>query len=122
MKQDVHQYIRSCPTCQLIKNEHVHSPGLLQPLPIPETAWSSIGIDFITALPKSNGKDVIMVVVDRLTKYSHFIALSHPYTVLTVAQLFLTHVYQFHGLPTSIISDRDPVFTGRFWKELMKLL
>jgi transposase InsO family protein len=122
MKQDVHQYIRSCPTCQLTKNEHVHSPGLLQPLPIPETAWSSIGIDFITDLPKSNGKDVIMVVVDRLTKYSHFIALSHPYTALTVAQLFLTHVYQFHGLPTSIISDRDPVFTGRFWKELMKLL
>jgi Integrase zinc binding domain/Integrase core domain len=122
MKDDVIKFIQTCPNCQMDKNEHIHTPGLLQPLPIPEEAWCSVGIDFITGLPKHASKDVIMVVVDRLTKYAHFIALSHPYTAVTVAQAFFNNVYQFHGLPTSIVFDRDPVFTCRFWKELMHLL
>jgi hypothetical protein len=63
-----------------------------------------------------------MVVVDRLTKYAHFIVLPHPYTTVTIAQAFFHNVYQFHGLPTSIVSDRDLVFTCRFWKEHMHLL
>jgi hypothetical protein len=60
------------------KHEHTHSPGLLQPLPVPSEAWSSISIDFVTGIPKSKGKEVIMVIVDCLTKYAHFIALTHP--------------------------------------------
>lgn len=78
MKEEVHQYVQSCQICQMTKPELIHTPGLLQPLPIPEEAWTSISMDFITGLPKSEGKEVIMVVVDRFTKYSHFIPLSHP--------------------------------------------
>lgn len=63
-----------------------------------------------------------MVVVDRLTKYAHFMALSHPYTASTLAQVFFDDVYKHHGLPLNIISDRDPIFTSRFFKELMEKL
>lgn len=122
MKEEVHQYVQSCQICQMTKPELIHTPGLLQPLPIPEEAWTSISMDFITGLPKSEGKEVIMVVVDRFTKYSHFIPLSHPYRAADVAQSFLDHVYKLHGLPSSLITDRDPIFTSRFWKELMNKL
>lgn len=122
MKEEVHQYVQSCQICQMTKPELIHTPGLLQPLPIPEEAWTSISMDFITGLPKSEGKEVIMVVVDRFTKYSHFIPLSHPYRAADVAQSFLDHVYKLYGLPSSLITDRDPIFTSRFWKELMNKL
>ncbi|KAJ4750063.1 polyprotein [Rhynchospora pubera] len=82
-------------------------------------AWSSISMDFISGLPKSEGKEVILVIVDRLTKYAHFLSLSHPYKASHVAQLFLDNVYKLHGLPNNIISDRDPLFTSRFWREIM---
>jgi hypothetical protein len=106
----------------MAKPKHIHTLGLLQPLPIPFEAWTSIGVDFITRLPKSDEKDVIMVVVDRLNKYAHFIPLSHSYSATTVAQAFLDNIYKFYGLPSSIVSNRDPVFTSRFWKELTSLL
>jgi hypothetical protein len=77
-------------------------------------------MDFITGLPKSEGFEVILVVVDRLTKYSHFIALRHPYTALTVANTFLDNVVRLHGVPESIVSDRDAVFTSNFWRQLFK--
>jgi transposase InsO family protein len=115
-------YVRTCPICQMTKPQHIHTPGLLQPLPIPQEAWSNIGTDFITGLPKSEDKEVILVIVDRLTKFAHFIALSHPISTLTIAHVFLDNIYKLHGLPTSIISDRDPVFTSRFWKEISSLL
>jgi hypothetical protein len=95
---------------------------LLQPLSIPEETWNNIGIDFITGLSKSKSYEVILVVVDRLTKYSHFIILNHSYTATTVAQAFLDHVYKLYGLPINIVSDRDPIFTSRFWKKLMAKL
>jgi Integrase zinc binding domain len=119
LKEDVLSYVKSCSICQMTKPEHVHTPGLLQPLPIPVEAWSSIGIYFITGLPKSDRKEVIMVVVDRLMKFAHFIALSHPYSATTVAQFFIDHISCLHGLPSCIVSDRDPVFTNKFWKELI---
>lgn len=122
LKEEVHQFIQSCHNCQLNKHELVPSPGLLQPLPVPEEAWTSVGLDFITGLPKSKGKEVIMVVVDRLTKYAHFIGLSHLYKALDVAQAFLDHVYKHHGLPNNLVTDRDPIFTSRFWQELMNLM
>jgi Integrase zinc binding domain len=122
LKEDVHKFIQNCPNCQINKGEHTASPGLLQPLPIPEEAWNSIGMDFIIGLPKYRGYEVILVVVDRLTKYSHFMALTHPYTATTVAQSFIDHVYKLHELPVNIVSDRDPIFTSRFWRELMEKL
>ncbi|KAJ1701330.1 hypothetical protein LUZ63_001109 [Rhynchospora breviuscula] len=119
LKQYVHDYMTSCHTCQIHKGEHISYPGLLQPLPIPNEAWQSLGLDFITGLPKSKGKDVILVVIDRFTKYGHFMALSHPFTASDVAQAFMDNIYKLHGLPHNLISDRDPVFTSNFWRELM---
>lgn len=77
-------------------------------------------MDSIEGLPRSDGKDCIMVVVDRFTKMGHFIALAHPFTATTFAQLFLDQIYKLHGLPNSIVSDRDKLFTSQFWKELFK--
>lgn len=71
LKKEVEKIVSECPTCQITKAEHVHSPGLLDPLQIPEMAWTHISMDFIEGLPKSQGKDVILVVVDRLTKYAY---------------------------------------------------
>jgi transposase InsO family protein len=79
-------------------------------------------MDFITGLPKSEGKTTIMVVVDRLTKYSHFFALSHPFTAADIAQVFLDNIYKLHGLHLSIVSDRDVIFTSKFRKGIMKKL
>ncbi|XP_026410631.1 uncharacterized protein LOC113305851 [Papaver somniferum] len=102
MKQDIIHFVATCDICQCNKNEHSAPAGLLQPLPIPNSAWQHISMDFIEGLPLSNKKYVILVVVDRLTKYSHFIALSHPFTALSVAKEFLHHIFKLHGLPSSI--------------------
>ena len=83
-------YVRNCVTCQAAKHENVTPPGLLQPLPISSEVWIDISMDFITTLPKSAGKDVIFVVVDRLSIYSHFMAISHPYTAVSEARFTWT--------------------------------
>ena len=94
------------------------SPRLLQPLPIPKSIFSDISMDFVEGLPISGGKNVIMVVVDRLTKYGHFIALAHPFTVTTVATAYVDYVYKLHGNPILILSNCGPTFLSRFWQEL----
>lgn len=94
---------------------------MLQPLPVPETAWQIISLDFIEGLPKSINADTILVVVDMFSKYAHFVPLLHPFSALKVAQLFLDSVYKLHGLPQSIVSDRDKIFTSRLWQELFRL-
>ena len=76
---------------------------------------------FVEGLPKSDGADVILVVIDKLTKYGHFLPLSHPYIALQVAKLYFNNVYQLYGLPQAIISDRDKIFTGNLWQELFNL-
>ena len=78
-------------------------------------------MDFVEVLAKSNGVDVILVVIDKLTKYGHFLSLSHPYTALQVAKLYFNNVYRLHGLPQAIISNRDKIFTGNLWQELFSL-
>lgn len=78
-------------------------------------------MDFIEGLPSSCNKTVIFVVVDRLSKYAHFLPLTHPYTTTTVAQVFLDNIFKLHGMTTSIVSNRDPIFTSTFWEELFKL-
>jgi len=121
MKGDVENYIKQCTTCQKAKHSLQHPMGLLQPLPVPEGIWQDLTMDFIEGLPKSKGYSVILVVVDRLTKYAHFMAIIHPYTVATVAQTFLDNVVKHHGFPTSIVSDRDTIFVSNFWKQLFTL-
>jgi hypothetical protein len=95
--------------------------GTLQPLPIPPAIWKDISMDFITDLPKSGNKSVIMVVVDRLSKYAHFCTLQHPFTSSMVAQIFMDQGFKLHGMPHSFVSDRDPNFTSNFWQELFKI-
>lgn len=85
-------------------------------------AWSHLSLDFIEGLLKSNGKDIILVVVDRLTKYAHFIPLSHPINATLVAQVFMDNIFKLHGLPFAIVSDRDRIFTSELWQSLFKSL
>lgn len=107
---DVKKWVKECLVCQRCNSETVASPGLLQPLPIPDRAWSSISMDFIEGLPNSRGKTAIFVVDDRLTKYAHFVALAHPFTVVTVVLEFMDNIYKLHGMPesksSSVISDK----------------
>ena len=121
LKVAVEDFIKQCQICQQAKHLNTSPAGLLQPLPIPEGAWQDLSMDFIEGLPKSEGYSVIMVVVDRLTKYAHFLPLKHPYTAPVVAKLFLDTVVKLHGFPHSIVSDRDKIFLSYFWRELFKL-
>lgn len=121
MARLVREFVRGCLVCQQNKTEHLHPGGLLKPLPVPSTVWSDIAMDFIEGFPKVGGKSVILTVVDRFSKYGHFIPLSHPYSASSVARAFFDHIVKLHGMPCSIVSDRDPVFTSNFWTELFHL-
>lgn len=121
MKTVVHLFVRSCMVCQQSKVDRSKLPGLLQPLPVPSSAWQSISLDFIEGLPPSDSFNCILVVADLLTKYAHFIPLHHPFTAPSVAKAFFTTVYRLYGLPSSIISDRDRIFTSHFWTALFRL-
>ncbi|KAK8916726.1 hypothetical protein KSP39_PZI022713 [Platanthera zijinensis] len=121
MRRDIQEFVQTCEVCQRQKYETTSPAGLLTPLEIPHQIWDTVSMDFIDGLPKSQGKTVILVVVDKLSKYGHFLALSHPYTAESVATLFVREVVRLHGVPRAIISDRDPTFVGRFWTELFRL-
>jgi hypothetical protein len=113
--------VRSCSVCQCNKSEHLQLGGLLQTLEVPTTVWADVAMDFVEALPKVKGKSVILTVVHRFSKSAHFIPLSHPYTATSVARVFFAEIVRLHGIPSSIVSDRNPVFTSSFWCELFRL-
>ncbi|KAM0065899.1 putative nucleotidyltransferase, Ribonuclease H [Helianthus debilis subsp. tardiflorus] len=121
MKADVKDFIAQCQIYQQIKPSFLSPGGLLHPLPIPQAVFEDIALDFITCLPNSHGKTVIMVVVDRLSKYGHFIALPPSFTSFTVATAFVIDVVRLHGIPLSIVTDRDSRFMTEFWKELHRI-
>lgn len=87
---------------------------------IPTQPWKGISVDFIEALPNSGGKTVIWVIIDRFTKFAHFVALQHPYTAYQLAGIYVEQVYKIHGFPSSIVSDRDRIFLSTFWQHLFK--
>lgn len=118
LRTSVQEFVQQCVVCQQAKHELCRPPGLLQPLPIPQGAWQDISLDFIDGLPLSASKNVILVVVDHFTKFAHFIPLKHPYTAQQVALLFLERIVALYGLPKTIVSDQDAVFTSQFWKQL----
>jgi hypothetical protein len=93
----------------------------LKPFKVPPEAWHTVSLDFVEGLPVSGKYDTILVVIDKFTKYGHFIPLKHPFTAAAVAQLFLDNVYKLHSMPTVVISDRDKVFTSAFWQNLFRL-
>jgi len=121
MKKDVAKYLTRCLECKQVKTEHQHPAKLLHPLPIPEWKWETISIDFITGLPRSKNKnESIMVAVDKLSKSGHFIPVQSTYEVVQIANIFMQNIFRLHGLPKSIISDRDVKFTSAFWKALFE--
>jgi hypothetical protein len=123
MKREIAQFVEQCLTCQQVKVEHQRPSGLLQSLPIPEWKWEHISMDFVSGLPRSpKGHDAIWVIVDRLTKSAHFIPIRMNYSLDQLAQLYIEEIVRLHGIPVSIVSDRDPRFTSRFWKSLHKAL
>ncbi|KAJ9544268.1 hypothetical protein OSB04_023975 [Centaurea solstitialis] len=123
MKKDVAIYVSKCLTCARIKAEHQKPSGLLQQPEIPEWKWEKISMDFVTKLPKTKkGHDSIWVIVDRLTKSAHFLPIKESFSVDRLAQLYVDEIVMRHGVPISIISDRDSRFTSRFWQSLQAAL
>lgn len=97
-----------------------HTPCLLQPQEVTPHPWHTVTLDFIEGLPVSRGFTCIMVVVDKLTRYAHFVPLRHPFSALQVAYAFMTHFYRYHGRPYALVSDRDLIFTSKLWRELFR--
>jgi hypothetical protein len=121
MKKDIYHYVQSCGVCQQAKTANTVPAGLLQPLPIPSQVWEDVAMDFITGLPLSFGFTTILVVIDRLSKYAHFFPMKIDYSSKSVAEIFMHNIVKLHGMPKSIVSDRDKVFTSSFWQHLFKL-
>ncbi|GKD71245.1 reverse transcriptase domain-containing protein [Tanacetum coccineum] len=123
MKKDIAVYVSKCLTCLKVKAEHQRPSGLLQQPEIPEWKWEGIAMDFVTKLPRtSSGYDTIWVIVDRLTKSAHFLPMREDYKMDRLARLYLNEIVARHGVPISIISDRDSRFTSRFWQSMQEAL
>jgi Reverse transcriptase (RNA-dependent DNA polymerase)/RNase H-like domain found in reverse transcriptase/Integrase zinc binding domain/Chromo (CHRromatin Organisation MOdifier) domain/Aspartyl protease len=123
MSKDIRKHVQECDPCQRTKPTNQPPSGRLRSLPIPERPWESIGMDWLGPLPKAaSGKDMILIAVDRLTKMARFIPTHSSDTSQKTADLFLREVFRHHGLPSNIVSDRDPRFTAKFWEALQKAL
>ena len=118
MANMVKAYIRACSICQQAKYNNLPPAGLLQPLPIPNKIWHDIAMDFITGLPLSHGYSVILVIIDRLSKFAHFLPLQTDFSTPKVVDVFIKEVVSIHGIPQTIVSDRDKVFTSKFWEQI----
>nr|GEV83543.1 hypothetical protein [Tanacetum cinerariifolium] len=123
MKADIATFVSKCLTCAKVKAEHQKPPGLLQQSKIPVWKWERITMDFITKLPRTpSGYDSIWVIVDRLTKSAHFILMNEKFKMERLTRLYLKKIICRHGVPVSIILNRDPHFASRFWTSLQKSL
>ena len=123
MKREIAEYISRCIICQQVKAERKKPFGLMQPLPIPQWKWDDITMDFVYKLPRTqNGYDGVWVIVDRLTKSAHFIPVREKFSLDRLAELFVSKIVKYYGVPTSIVSDRDPRFTSKFWTAFQEAL
>ena len=122
MIKEVKQYIEGYDQCQRIKNRVEMPVGKLRPNEVLERLWQHISVDFITKLPMSKGHNLILVVCDRFSKMSHFVATTEKITAEGLARLFRDNVWKLHGLPESVISDRGLQFAAGLTKELNKIL
>ncbi|GJR41797.1 putative reverse transcriptase domain-containing protein [Tanacetum coccineum] len=115
MKADIAKYVSKCLTCAMVKAEHQRPSRLLQQPEIPEWKWEHITMDFVTGLPRtSSGYDSIWVVVNRLTKSAHFLLMKKTDGTEKLTRLYLKEIFCRHGVPLSIISDRDSRFASGF--------
>ncbi|TYK00849.1 DNA/RNA polymerases superfamily protein [Cucumis melo var. makuwa] len=123
MKQEIAEYVDRCLICQQVKPVRQRPGGFLNPLPVPEWKWEHITMDFLFGLPRtSSGHDGIWVIVDRLTKTTRFIPIKMTSTLDQLARLYVDKIVSQYGVPVSIVSDRDPRFTSKFWPSLQKAM
>lgn len=122
MLTDIKKFVKTCLICQQAKSTNTHPGGSLQPHPIPQQVWKDVSMDFITALPVSKGFTVILFVVDRLSKFGHFIPLKSDITSAIVADAFIQNIVKIHGIPKPIVSDWDRIFFSNFWKHLFRAM
>ena len=117
MKREIALYNSKCLTCQQVKAEHQKPAGLLQPLEVLEWKWEHITMDIVTELLRTRkGHNAIWVIVDRLTKSAHFLAMNIKDQLPKLAKMYIEEIIRLHGVPASIVSDRDPRFVSRFWQ------
>ncbi|KAK8958240.1 SNF1-related protein kinase regulatory subunit gamma-1-like [Platanthera guangdongensis] len=121
MRRHVHDFIAMCVVCQQNKVDHLLSAGLLQPLPVPTQIWADLSMDFVEGLSLVCDKSILMVVVDRFSKGARFIALARPLVAENIVQVFFQEIFQLHGMPKILVSDRDKVFISQFGKVLFSL-
>ena len=123
MKQQVGYFVRRCLTCQQVKDEHQKLVGLLQPLEVVEWKWEHLTMDFVTHLPRPQRRhDAVWVIVDRFTKSAHFLAMQMTFILEEFFRLYIREIVRLHGVPVSIVSDRDPRFTAHFWNSFQKAM
>ncbi|WVZ49848.1 hypothetical protein U9M48_001173 [Paspalum notatum var. saurae] len=123
MKREITKYVYECDVCRRVKADHLKSAGMLQPLAIPAWKWEDVHMDFIVGLPRTQkGYDSIWVIIDRLTKSTHFLPVKTHYTAATYAELYISRIVSLHGVPQTITSDRGSLFVSRFWEQLQTTL
>ena len=122
LNKDMREFCRTCQVCQRSKDVNTKPAGKLHPLPIPVKPWDSIGMDFIGPFPKTNGHNYLWVVICRMTSMVHLVPVHTTMTAQDLSWVYLREIICLHGLPSSIVSDRDAKFTSRWWKELHHLM